>query len=631
MYENKLKRKKKTVRLIKMYFKNKREEKVGKKRLFLLAMMAVIMSTVGYSDTFKANQEEQYTKEDITVSSGNGHQLNAGKENEETKVTNEFKITVENGTGVNLYNSGSNKGKNIFTNNGIIEVKGGKGIQISNNGTAINDGMIIVKNGTGVLVQKDSTANFNNRNIMEISGSTSIGIQLKEGSKSRNDGMINVTNGGIGVNIKDKISDFYNNENGTINVSGIELKYDKNGNITGGTASVGIKIEDGEVNDKDGEGVVNKGTINVIGGDTLIKYGTDNKVVGEVSGVLLNTKKANFKNDGIIYVIGTKTGGPSGYQAKGININSKDATATNTGIIIAEKDGIGVLSKGTFTNEEDGIIYAQNKGIGIQTANTGTATNTGKIAVSNKGVGIKITKDTNAINEKEIITDGTGAGVQLTNGVFINSGEINAGNGNAIVSLDGNNTVYLKDGSKITGQILGEKGVDVLTLGTGSYSGLNVNKYEAVTTRGGGDISVSNSTIALEYNKGTNGYLTTSKDKLDKADKKETEKGNLSLSNSILIIDIKNQNVDGENNSLGTMIDADKISFDNVKFGFNSLNGEKEFNISDILNDATDGNMDSDALDYLGSSSTAIWTYSKDKDGDWIANKKLSVRHQNLK
>ena len=70
------------------------------------------------------------------------------------------------------------------------------------------------------------------------------------------------------------------------------------------------------------------------------------------------------------------------------------------------------------------------------------------------------------------------------------------------------------------------------------------------------------------------------------------------------------------------MIDADKVSFDNVKFGFISANGEKEFNITDILTDAADGKIDKNNLDYLGSNSTAIWNYSKDKDGDWIANKK---------
>lgn len=114
-------------------------------------------------------------------------------------------------------------------------------------------------------------------------------------------------------------------------------------------------------------------------------------------------------------------------------------------------------------------------------------------------------------------------------------------NGNAT-----NNTVYLKDGSKIKGKILGAKGIDVLTLGKGNYEEINTDKYEALTTRGVGDINISNSTIALEYNKGTNSYLKTSKDKLDKADKKDDKKGNLSLSNSNLIIDIKKQDVDGK-------------------------------------------------------------------------------------
>lgn len=591
----------------------------NEKRLFLLAVMTVLMSTAGYGEKieFNASPEEQYIE---NVNPGDIYQLNQGKnKTDKTKVTNKSTITVEGGKGVVLFYDKNKKGENIFTNaeEGKIVVEKETGIEIKQNGIATNKGEIIVNGGTGVAANGDSTSKFINENKLTVANKNSIGIIVNNGAKAENSGAINVKEGATGIHIKNVTSDFKNNENGIINVSGIALEYDKEGKIKRGTVSVGIKIDDGETNDK--ERVVNKGIINAIGGDKLIKD-KDGNQIGEVSGVLLN-KKAKFKNEGTIYVIGTKAGGPSGYQAKGINVNSDNATATNTGIIIAERDGIGALSKGNFTNEDGGTIYAQNKGIGIQTAGTGKATNKGTIEVVQNGVGINILKDTYAKNENKIITDGTGKGVQLTNGVFVNSGEINAGAGNAITSASGNNTVYLKNGSKIKGKILGAGGVDVLTLGIGSYEEINADKYEALTTRGRGEINVSNSTIALEYNEKTKEYLKTSKDKLDKADKKDNNKGNLSLSNSNLIIDIKKQKVDGENNNLGTMIDADNVSFDNVKFGFTSGNGEKEFNITDILTDATDGKINSN-LDYLGSNSTAIWTYSKDKDGDWIASKK---------
>ena len=611
------------------------------KRLFLLAVMTVMISMAGYGEKieFNASPEEQYIEK---IKPSDTYELKTGKEDEKTKVTNKAELTVNSGTKVLLKSEGK-KGENIFTNTGKIIIKKSetakeaKGIEIKQNGTAINKGEIIVNGGTGIAANGDQTSKFINENKLIVANKNSIGIIVNNGAKAENNGVIDVKNGGVGINIKNNTSDFYNNEKGVINVSGIVLEYDKNGKIKKGTASVGIKIDNGEINDKDGEGVVNKGIINVKAGDKLLKD-NQNQAVGEVSGVILNNK-ANFKNEGTIYVIGTAKGGTSPYQAKGININNKNATATNTGTIIAERDGIGVVSKGTFTNENSGTIYAQNKGIGIQIATTkdenknilpGFAVNKGNIKVLNKGVGINILANTSAKNENKIITDGTGAGVQLTNGVFVNSGEINAGFGNAIVSDTGDNTVYLKDGSKITGRILGAEGIDVLTLGTGSYEGITTDKYEALTTRGGKDINISNSTIALEYNKGTNGYLTTSKDKLNAEEDPDKKDNiipkvpigkNLSLKNSNLIINIKKQKVDGENNSLGTMIDAEKVSFDNVKFGFTSKNGEKEFNITDILTDATDGKINSN-LDYLGSNSTAIWTYSKDKDGDWIASKK---------
>lgn len=605
------------------------------KRLLLLAVMTVLISTTGYgTEIYEAKLEEQYITKNFPVLSGNGHQLNQGiEENGKTKVTNKLNITVngEKAKGIVLYYDKDKKGENIFVNaeEGKIIIEKGIGIEIKQKGTAVNKGEVIINSGTGIAANGDKTSKFINENKLTVSNKNSIGIIVNSGAKAENNGIIDVKNGGVGINIKNQTSDFYNNENSMINVFGIALEYDKNGKIEKGTASVGIKIDDGEVNNKDGEGVVNREIINVTAGDKLLKN-NKSEVVGEVSGVVLNNN-ANFKNEGTIYVIGTRVGGPSAYQAKGININKAGATVENEGTIVAERDGIGVLSKGTFTNNENGNVYAQNKGIGIQTGNSGKAINKGTVKVIQNSIGINILKDTFAINEKTITTDGTGTGVQLTNGVFINSGKINAGIGNTIVSASGNNTVYLKDGSEITGKILGAEGVDVLTLGKGNHEGLNVGKYEAITTREG-DVSISNSTIALEYNKGTNDYLTESKNKLDDIDKKNNESnkkndetGNLLLKNSNLIIDLKNKKVENPSeNILGTMINVDNnkdIILENVKFAF-KFNKENKFDISIILNDATDGKITNDKLDYLGSSSTAIWTYSKDKKGNWYATKK---------
>ena len=112
--------------------------------------------------------------------------------------------------------------------------------------------------------------------------------------------------------------------------------------------------------------------------------------------------------------------------------------------------------------------------------------------------------------------------------------------------------------------------------------------------------------------------------KIEEIKNKEVS-GNLSLNNSNLIINLKEKSsneVDGETDVLGKMINAEKVTLENVKFGFKSDKGDKTFNITDILIDVTDGKIDKTNLDYLGSNSTAIWNYSKNESGDWIANRK---------
>lgn len=79
-----------------------------KKKLLLLSAIVLLMGTNSYSKTFDVG--EHMVSEDITVTSGNGHQLNAGKEGTLTKVTNTGKITVNGGTGINLYYDSSSTG-----------------------------------------------------------------------------------------------------------------------------------------------------------------------------------------------------------------------------------------------------------------------------------------------------------------------------------------------------------------------------------------------------------------------------------------------------------------------------------------------------------------------------------------
>lgn len=200
----------------------------------------------------------------------------------------------------------------------------------------------------------------------------------------------------------------------------------------------------------------------------------------------------------------------------------------------------------------------------------------------------------------------------LNDSMFVNSGEI-FGKGIAIQSVKGNNTVYLKNGSKVTGKIVGADGIDVLGLAGGTYSDLNVSNYEALTVRDG-VANIKDSTIELEYNNGTKNYLDQAKEKMDEYDtqnKKSVENEKLTMSNSNLIIDFKDSltNPNGSENPIIDVGDDGKLIFkEGMKFDFTSSDGRDVFNLNEALGlkdgqIVVDGNFDDVFKD------TAVWEY----------------------
>lgn len=179
------------------------------KRLFLLAVMTVMMSTVGYGRTIggehnnpKEPNKEFYDKDGIKVekpkdvgysikSSGSTSQISAiiktdivvteGKGIElairkvgkgDTKVTFEGKLSIENekGIGVNLVvNDNKENIKNEFINDGTIKVAGGKGIQLNNEKDVVtNNNEIIVDKDTNGIGVSMSAGNFTNSETGKI-------------------------------------------------------------------------------------------------------------------------------------------------------------------------------------------------------------------------------------------------------------------------------------------------------------------------------------------------------------------------------------------------------------------------------------------------------------------------------
>lgn len=707
-----------------------------------VATIVSIAKNVGASVDEKVNlelvnSEDGVLKKVINIASGSS----------DIATTNNgiIKATNNGGKGVEIVSIQSGK----FVNNGTIGINGtgGKGINITGaNVKTENNGTIEVNGGaSGVVVSNDSAYFVNNETGKIIAtGENSKGIEITKGT-AENKGIIEAKDGAIGV---------YVNGGNLTNSGKI---------IASGVNTDGVRIEKGNFTTDENS------VIEVNGSDKL----TSGK--SEASGVKVNGT-SNFVNNGIIKVSGTTDGAYSGYQSKGININSATATAENKGTIIVERNGIGVGTKGTFTNNggikvsgsgiginvidsgnaiNNEIIEADGKSYGIQVSAKGTATNkgtiivkngstgittskvdgnttsytdiinegvievsgdnstgmqandnrkvvnngdilvnagkftsgmkaygknalaennknltiigdgintsngmiaqnggkvvngkdgvvkasgkttsamsasgkgsvaenNGKIELYNNAIGMKIEKDGIGINSGSIV--GIGKGVTLNSGIFVNNGTIDT-TGNAIESYSGtNNTVYLKTGSKINGKIVGNIGIDVLTLEgkDGEYDNLDVSGYEAITVRNG-NATISNSTIALEYNKGIKDYLTTSESKLDEMESSASSQskaegnGNLTLEETKLVIDFKDS-LTNPNATENPIIDAGSLAFKgNTALVFNSSDGRTEFNLNEAL--GLENGIDiKDAI----FEKTAVWDYQTDENGNIIAKK----------
>lgn len=487
-----------------------------------------------------------------------------------------------------------------FTNKatGNIYIQGdSKGIQI-NNGKATNEGNIIatVSKATGIYINgKDGKFENKEKAQILVSGVEAKGIYFgANGGTANNTGTIEVTSGGIGAYFGGN-GTFTNKKGSNIIVSGkvVEIK-DENGNETTTTASKGIFLN-------------SKGTA-MNEGNILVGYKIDDTgkvVLGEEGaiGVQVNNSNAQFTNnkDANIKVAG---------GSQGIQVNK--GTATNEGNILTEgTNAVGVYmnaaeqkaSKGNPKKDENGnILYEKAE-----------FTNNNQIIASGTGAkGIQFGSGSGKVtNNKDIIAKDGAMGVffyQGKNNILINSGTIDAGNGSAIESgKDTNNTVVLKNGSKIKGNIKGNTGVDILAVEGGStYENLAITGYDKIVSlkneNSTDDAIISNSNISLEFNSGTKDYTN---DELNK------EKAGLTIKDSNLVVDLTNKT---EGSSLVDTGDG-KLTLDgNMKIAFNGGNGEKEFNISEILGDEIVANN-------AKFESSAMWDYTTE-NGDLIAKKK---------
>lgn len=571
-----------------------------KKKLLLLSAIVLLMGTNSYGTLYpdQDNQTDPKKDEIITQEMIEGHlkgntivSVTDGKytiisDNVNVDVTNSDK-TVDKKI-INI-NSGSNQNL-ISENNGIL-----KG---TNNG------------GKNFSIVNIESGNFKNNGTIEINGTIGKGINLsKENGKAENNGTIKVNNGASGVVISQNNSFFVNNSSGEIYVDGEKSK--------------GIEVT-GQTDTANEYAAINKGYIEV-----SQKFGT--------SAVGIQVTKGKALNEGIIkvnagkYTSGMKAAGASA-KVENIGIIDIQGNGQTSNGIIAENGGKAINDK---IEDKRGTIKASGKNTSAMYSkgNGSLVENRGEIELSNNAAGIKL--ESNGVGKNSGTIKGSGTGINLIGGIFVNSGEISTGDiaiqssttskkeNNQTVIVPTNNTVYLKNGSKVNGKIVGNIGVDVLALEGkgGEYSNLDVSKYEAITVRNG-DATISDSTIALEYNKGTKDYLNTSKNELNKLENSSTTKtdstGNLTMKNSNLIIDFKDS-LTNPNATENPIIDTGSLNFEGkTSFVFNSSDGRTEFNLNEAL--GLEG-KDKINLKEAKLETTAVWDYQVDENGDLIAKK----------
>lgn len=485
-------------------------------------------------------------------------------------------------------------GTSNFVNNGIIKVSGttdgaysgyqSKGININSaTATAENKGTIIVeRNGIGV----GTKGTFTNNGGIKVSGS-GIGINVIDSGNAINNEIIEADGKSYGIQVSAK---------GTATNKGTIIV--KNG-------STGITTSKVDGNTTSYTDIINEGVIEVSGDNSTGMQANDNRKVVNNGDILVNAGKF--------------TSGMKAYGKNALAENNKNLTIIGDGINTS--NGMIAQNGGKVVNGKDGVVKASGKTTSAMSASGkgSVAENNGKIELYNNAIGMKIEKDGIGINSGSIV--GIGKGVTLNSGIFVNNGTIDT-TGNAIESYSGtNNTVYLKIGSKINGKIVGNTGIDVLALEgkDGEYNNLDVSKYEAITVRNG-DATISDSTIALEYNKGIEDYLNTSNNELDKLENSSTAKidstGNLTMKNSNLIIDFKDS-LTNPNATENPIIDTGSLSFEGkTSFVFNSSDGRTEFNLNEAL--GLENGIDiKDAI----FEKTAVWDYQTDENGNIIAKK----------
>ena len=219
-----------------------------KKKMYLLAMAILLINTTSFGkqhqvyDTSKGFENVEHTTSIPVVSTGDeGIRLNSG-DNKSLKVTNKVDIIVDGGTGVktNIFlnkNHTQGNGKNLFINEGNITVNSGTGIdlyapdKITGENKFENNGTLTVNSGTGIKLGSINGSAINNKDII-VKGGVGVSL-LKNGVSFTNNNNLTVSNGtGIQFDKTGTVGAIFVNSGNVIATNGIAVNNIGSGNAT---------------------------------------------------------------------------------------------------------------------------------------------------------------------------------------------------------------------------------------------------------------------------------------------------------------------------------------------------------------------------------------------------------------
>ena len=475
------------------------------KRLFLLAVMTVIMSTAGYSAQIDAIDKSEKNDGLLEVTGEvTGVQVNGSGE-----FTNNGEIVVKASKNTGVFGIENVKGNSI--NNGTITINKGVGIKVTN-GTfinSINKDIVVNVNtnksadGKAIFVSGSNAVVENKGNVKVEKGN---GIEVKSGTFNNSGNIIINKNSSLGN------KDVYGiKSSGNFNNTGTIINGDKI-LIEGGTFS------NGKIDEKDGTvtngTVTNSGTIKIFGGsfDNVAGDITNNGIINISKNGKFNHSAGKVTNDNQMDIV-SSNGGQIGYEISGTGelINNQDKVIN---IISSGKESIGINQKenGKLTNNgEINITASGEKSIGIKLDNNekGKITifnNTGLINITASGknsIGIKVNNGKQKAefnNEKGTINVNSGVGINVVgkNSTFINTGTINV-NGKDSVGVKTESNSYASN-TGIIDATGGKYAVNAMSGSTFENTGEILSDGTAVTI---------NSSLFVN-----NGKIETGKDKI---------------------------------------------------------------------------------------------------------------------